>query len=324
MNLRKTILITFVISLLILSACSSDDDTVRGRSAKSLDGAFLGGDVGLNLGFEENAPPNEVFDQSTDSFDLIVKLANAGESSVTRALVKLSGLEPSTWGLSQVSQNLPFEASPRVKSAEGDVIEPDPVLVEFNGLSYSGKVSGPQSFDLRADVCYDYSTEFETILCVLKDPLRSKDAVCTLDKDIPLANSGGPVHITEMKESGRPNGVTFTFTVAHTGTGSVYTEGSTCGLDGDVARSAENVVSLTVGSKEPLSGLTCEGFSSKTSDTSGTLRFTKEGTSLTPKRITCNLVTENIPTDFIKLIDLELRYAYRDSVTQEIIVKNTE
>jgi hypothetical protein len=322
MKFNKFLFIIVVLSLLVLGACATDGDKTRGRSAKSLDGTFIGGSQGLSLKFEEFAPPNEVFDKSTDNFDILLQLTNNGEAEVSRGLVKLSGLEPSTWGLSEVSKPM-TAVNPRLKNPDGEIFEPDARLVEFTGLSYKGGVAGPQSFDVKADVCYDYKTNFQTVLCILKDPLRAKDTVCTLDSDVPLANSGGPVQITQMKETGRPGAITFTFTVEHKGIGAVYKEGSSCGFDGTQVRTDESVVSISIGEKEKVVGLKCEGFSDKKTDTSGTIRFSKEGDVLKPKKLTCTLATSDIATDYIKLVDVEMKYAHRDSITQEIKVKNS-
>src|SRR3989344_4162988 len=61
---------------------------------------FVGGEEGLGIQFEDQAPPTEVFDMGQDPFNVELRFVNKGEKLIPKDKVKvtLSGLNPSDFG----------------------------------------------------------------------------------------------------------------------------------------------------------------------------------------------------------------------------------
>jgi len=132
---RLTLMVFSVVFLFLISGCGKGGDVIGGNPLDP----FLGGDVGLEIEFLEESPPDEVTDVGFP-FRAIVSLKNIGEFDLTTNLVKVNiiGFLPSDFGVSKDSAGVllknraPQDApTARTRDSEGNIIEPVETFVEF-------------------------------------------------------------------------------------------------------------------------------------------------------------------------------------------------
>ncbi len=315
MNINKVLLVFFIVSLIIIASCDNGEKT-RGRSADQLSEEFIGGEEGLVLSFVEGAPTDTV--TSGDSFEVEVLLVNDGEGDASNVAVELEGIQGEDIGLQQHVLKVDRSIAGRDVAAENIK---DEERVNFGDLSYKGQLVTNQDLKFQANVCYDYSTRFQTVLCVLQDPRdKDKTTVCKVGEDVPQKSSGAPVQITNIEERAISNDKTdFIFTVEHQGSGKIYAKGSGC--DFGSVEGEEGIVYVSIGGDDPLPGLKCTGLTKDgSSETSGTLRFRDN----TPKDIRCTVDTKDVTVDFLKPLTVSLTYGYKDSVQKDVLITKSE
>src|SRR3989344_3862943 len=86
-----------LIALLFLVGCQrGNTDDQQGQ------GAFVGGDAGLQIAFAENEPPEVVLDNNQESFFITLLLKNQGEYTIPK-----NGLIASVSGVSKDAFSIP-------------------------------------------------------------------------------------------------------------------------------------------------------------------------------------------------------------------------
>jgi hypothetical protein len=320
--MKKRLLICLIIALLVISACGAGTgDKERGRSKDSVKG-FVGGTQAFVLKFTEGAPPKEVFDQASDSFDIEVELDNKGEFDVDGSKVnaKLSGPSPTDWGLSDTA--VKTKSSGNVEGVKldssGDPQRGLPGYVSFNGLSYQLNVpdGSTRQQDFRVELCYPYENTANVELCILENPRDTRDKVCALGEEkVNFLNSGGVVQLSGVTESYKSDGIHFTFDLSNVGggNGEVYKKDADCFADSSTLRRSVGVVFVEVDPLNRLSGLKCE-FSEKVSETSGYVDLARRG-------VDCTLPLDNVNTDYTQVIQVKASYQYHDYVEKTINLK---
>jgi len=303
--------IIFLFILLFSFGCTSQTQTTTATDP------FIGGTTGLKLDFVEAAPPEEAYDKGTYPFDVAVLLENVGEYSVTKdnVLVKISGFDPTDFGKSQefMQKHPDDDLQKTYKNSEGRVIEGMTTSVEFNGFTYNQNLTGNTPFPIRASVCYSYGTTANAILCYREDILdiaNDENAICEINDEKTVYNSGAPVQIENFKETARgTNKIGFNFDIKHKGSGDIFEKASVCD---DSDRKFEDVVYVTVDTGLP--GLSC---SSLDSGTEGSMKLYGGH-----KTISCTQEVSN-PTDFEKPVTITVEYDYEEDKTTEIIIKHS-
>lgn len=310
--MRRIISIIFI--LVMLTAC-----TGGGKSGEKIDlGApFVGGTAGLSADFVDFR--TDVFDGGRDPFDLVVKLENKGEATVApgRVRVKISGVNPAEFG--KLEENLilsPTEELMSVrKDPQGNALPGSQSTVEFIGLNHFSPIAGAQvSFPLRADVCYTYSTQAVSKLCVRANLLNPEaGGICEIGEDKQVVNSGAPVQVSAVKESARgKDKLSFTFDVSNAGTGNIFERGSFCDRS---TRAKEGRVYVTVDTGMP--GLQCTGLTTTGTKAEGfTTLFDGK------KTVTCTQ-TVTTKTDYEQQIKIEVVYDYEEFKQTQITVKSS-
>ncbi len=303
-----------LIVLVLLAGCAGG--AKKGEKI-DLTAPFVGGTVGIVADFVDLRP--QVFDGGRDPFDVIVKLENKGETNVApnRARVKLSGINPAEFGKLEedLSKSPDDEVIAMRKDPQGAILPSTPVFVEFTGLNHFSPISGAQAaFPLRADICYTYSTDAVSKLCVRSNILAPEpEGICEINEDKPIFNSGAPVQVGAVKETaGAKDKIRFSFDIGNEGTGQIFERGSTCDRS---ARSKENRVFVTVDSGMP--GLQCTGLTTSGTKAEG---FT---TLFEGKKIVTCTQTVTSRTDFEQLIDIEVAYDYEEFKQTQITVKSS-
>ncbi len=306
-------IIAVIILLTLVTACGP------GKKAEKIEltAPFVGGKAGLEAEFIDFR--KEVFDGGRDPFDVVVKLENKGEATVVpeRVRVKLSGINPAEFGkLEEDLVKSPTDELYAVrKDPQGNVIPGGQATVEFTDLNHFSPIAGAQvAFPLRADICYTYTTEAVSKLCVRENLLAPEPGgICEITEDKPIFNSGAPVQIGSVKETARgKDKISFSFEISNSGTGNVYDRGSFCDKS---ARAKENRVYVIVDTRMP--GLQCTGLTTTGTKAEGSITL-YDG----KKIVTC---TQTITTrsDFEQQISIEAVYDYEEYKQTEITVKSS-
>jgi len=307
--MRKFIMFLFI--LLFSFGCTTQTKTT------TISDPFIGGTTGLKLDFVEGAPPEDAYDKGTYPFDVAVILENIGETSVKKedVLVKISGFDPTDFGKSQdfMQQHPEDDLSKTYKNSEGRVIEGMTTTVEFNSFSYNQDLTGNTPFPIRASVCYTYGTTANAIICYREDILdiaNDEDALCEINEDKTVYNSGAPVHVENFKETARgTNKIGFNFDIKHKGSGDIFEKNSVCD---DTDRKLEDVVYVTVDTGIP--GLSC---SSLDTGTEGPIKLYNDH-----KTISCTQEVTS-PADYEKPVTITVEYDYEEDKTTEIVIKHS-
>jgi hypothetical protein len=312
--MRKTVFATMLLIVLI-AGCTGGPK--KGQTVDLSATPFIGGTAGLIADFVDFRA--DVFDGGRDPFDVVVKLENKGEYTVpaSRARVKLSGVNPSQFGKLEedLTKNAPDDLIGMTTDAQGNILPPTPVFIEFTGLNHFSPIAGAQvTFPFRADVCYTYATDAVSKLCVRENILAPEpEGICEINQDKPIFNSGAPVQVGAVKESARAKDkIGFSFEVANAGAGSVFERGSACDRS---TRSKENRVYLVVDTGIP--GLQCTGLTTTGTKAEG---FT---TLFEGKKIVSCTQTVTSRTDFEQQIGVQVIYDYEEFKQTEIRVKSS-
>lgn len=297
----------FIVLVLLLAACTQDSGPSAGTP-------FIGGSQGLQISFEPDAPPAEVYDGASFPFDVVVKVENRGEFPVSsdKMFVELLGFDARQFGKpsNQLIKGPEDSLDARYKDSTGSVQESVPSYVSFTSLNYVDVIPGSElQFPLRARACYLYGTIATTKLCARENVLNPRgEGICEVAADKEVFNSGAPVQVSSMVESARGvNKIGFTFKVTHVGTGHIYEKGHLCDT---ATRDFEDKVFVEVSS--PVPGLDCTGLQGASGYT------TLYGGS---KTITCTQTLPE-PRDFEFPVTITLTYDYEEAITTNVVVKH--
>jgi hypothetical protein len=313
--MKSKLLIGLMVFLLIFAAgCKKQEQTTAGK-------AFLGGTQGLQISFLSGLPPADVFDKD-NPFQVGVKIENKGEFDIETASdidVSVTGINPQDFGVtaSQLMLNSPEPIKGVKIDGSGNVIAGDFVTLEFPEMNYEREVSGTVPFTVRANVCYEYGTKAQGKLCVRKDlrGVTGEAGVCDPLRQVPAENSGAPIQITNIRQTvSGSNKIDFFFTIRNMGAAgdSLHKSGSSC----DTAVANRDVVYIEV-ADTGLGELTCSGLRDGTTGTSGYVTlFNNE------REVRCSQ-TLDAPEDFEKVVEINLRYSYKQYVDTQLNVKHT-
>ena len=203
---------------------------------------FIGGTKGIVMAFMPGAPPAEVYDGGKLPFTVNVQLDNQGESDVGIdatnsndhfALVQIIGINPAQLGYPETDKTFEQEGitlSGARRLSDGSIITGAKNIITFDGYNYLPDEAGNTQRDLRANICYDYSTRTTTVVCIKDKVLENiqDSSICTLGGVKEVKNSGAPVHITSVSEQpGGQNKIFVTFTIENVGTGDIFRRSTT-------------------------------------------------------------------------------------------------
>lgn len=322
---KKIIFAIFVIGLFLLTGCQSKGDT-SGSSRTP----FIGGTNGILIDFEEGNPPDEVTDDGSFGFKILVKLDNDGEFKVDQDKIKVSllGIDPSDFSSSLdelTNQEPEDELLAKRKNADGDITEGTTTYViippgegdELVPRTFTGNTE----FTLRADICYLYQTQATGKLCVLSDLINiDENSICDPGASKTVYSSSAPVQVTNLKQSvAGKDKISFSFDIVHSNNGNILKYGDSsspaadCPKDSSERRSKENRVKVLVDTG--LNNLRCSGLDG--SDSEGFI-------ALIGGKRTINCIQE-LPSgrsDYEKDIEITVEYNYEDYKDKKILVKH--
>lgn len=316
---RDVILVVFSVILLLLMAGCTGGKTVAGAPTTP----FMGGTQGLEIGFLEGTPPDEVTDGGYFDFQAMVGLKNLGEYDLKRGQVKASlmGFLPSDFnaggGLKDI--NPKDDLTPKQRDSEGNVIEPVETYVIFpsdtTSFNFRGNIVGNTPFTFRAEVCYRYQTKAISEICVLENMIdAASDAICKPNDPKIVFSSGSPIQVTSFRQNAiGKDKIQFSLDIVHSGSGSVFdaTIDADCPKDSASRRMKEDKVKVTIDTG--LGGaLNCAGLG-------GGSGFVK---LINGKRsITCTQTGVNIG-EYKKSVNIILDFNYLASVDKAVLVKH--
>ncbi len=307
--MRKEVILILVTFFLLIGGQKCAEEVEIGT-------AFAGGSQGLVLSFTEGAPPTEVFDQGRYPFSVKVKVENKGEWDISKddVTITISGISPEIFNNPTLVKKPNVDLAGVEKDIQGNIVSGTTTYVDFSGFNYKDEIAGSVDLTIKADACYKYGTNVNSKLCVLKDLLGrvagATNAICVVNEAKAVENSGAPVQVVELKERAIENNkIMFTFVIQHVGTGDVSELGSNC--DSSLAKRDKVKVKVNTG----ISGdLSCS-FDDKTGS-EGTV------TLYGGKRLVSCTQTINTLADYEQLINIELKYDYKNSVTAPLRVSH--
>lgn len=325
-------LVPLVVLLLAFSACAPRGDQ------DSVVQPFIGGNVALDIGLMEGAPPASIMDAASDGvarqeFGYGVVLTNVGEADVGGSrnpflLVTLEGFLPSVFGTTPANlrETLPpdYVLQGARKNFDGTVIRGGIANFMFEPLGYTQKLQGDTVVNFLTNICYDYENWATVPLCFKSDIQETvQDAqICTLRGEKLPSNSGGPIQVVSLVQQPiDPYRVMVNLVVEHVGTGEVYGRPSLTGAaeeecDPSSMNFNKNKVYVEVSSQDPAVAIQC---SSLGGDNAGLLTLYQGS----PATLTCT-VNGDANTGqraYTDLLTVNLRYRYGESVLQPIVVQ---
>jgi len=322
MNSRY-ILTLLILAVLIFSiGCQKPDTT-------SLDETpFIGGANGLLASFIPGAPPEFIFDAGNYPFGISVKLENVGEddAEITDAYVEIVGINPIDFGKagqSDLIKNMPNRLESARKNFDGTVLPGGQTVVEFGELKYLPDIHGNTNVKIRADVCYNYKTQTSTKICIKGDLLSDSVGgdICTINEEKAPQNSGGPIHITSLREA--PIGtdkIQVSFIVEHVGDpNDAFFSVSAPECDTSITNPNKNVVFVNVVSDVNGVYAQCDGLEQPSPDrSSGFVRLFNGA----PRTVTCTIDISGIESTFNELFEVDLEYKYLQSIERPMIIRD--
>ena len=333
MSKRHYILPLFVFLVLFVSACGSKSGASTGSAPRT---PFIGGTAGITINFEKDSPPPEVTDDDSFGFKSIVRLKNEGEHSVPRDAVKVNllGFDPADFGKSfdDLRDVLPDDnLDSKRRDAEGNIVEGATTYAQFprSGDDFiPKKFPGNTPFTFRADVCYNYQTQANTKLCILRDMINVRDdAICRATEGKVIYSSSAPVQVVNFRQSvvGKDK-LSFTFDVVLSGNVDIFwskdkrkpvTFDDGCPRNPTARRAVENNVGVTITEipTDPLfSDLKCGGLDG---GSTGVVRIINGRRTIT---CTASLVQDRL--DLEKTVGILLEYNVLDNKETQVLVKH--
>src|SRR3989344_2937038 len=332
---KQYLMCLLVVAILALAACSKSG-TSSGSAPTT---PFIGGTSGMVINFEKDSPPPEVTDDQSFAFNAIVRLQNDGEHTVEKNDVKLQllGFDPADFGAAfeDVKDVEPEDdLTSKKRDAEGNIIEGTTTFATFprnGGFFVPTKFPGNTEFTVRANVCYNYETQSNSKLCVLRDMINVRDdAICRPNGARTVYSSSAPVQVTSLRQTvvGQ-NKISFSFDIVLSGNVDIFWDDTetTPSSGFDVAcpraprerRIRESRVGVEVTEKRETAGsvftnLKCGGlFNSAIGD----VQLVNGRRTIT---CTADMVEDRV--DLEKQVEILLKYNVLDNKETRIVVKH--
>jgi hypothetical protein len=322
MKTNKVLLFTAILVLVFAIGCEQGADQQQGATGSQ----FVGGSLGLVMTFIESAPPREVADVN-QPFGISVKIENKGDHDImspSDATVTITGVDPADFSVSaaDLKQDSAEPLMGASKDAAGKQLSGTLVTLDFpksGALQHKTAIAGAVTYNVKADVCYKYGSIANTKMCVLEDILGTsgrQSTLCKINEDKPLDKSGAPVQIDSFRESvASANKVAFVFKVKQTDVGGhIYGRSSEC--DENFNNRDKVHIKIDTGMND---GLLCTGL---TAGTAAGSVYEGDATLLNGEREVRCTQTVTTPSDLEKLVRIDLEYDYKQSISQELIVKH--
>ncbi|MBN2421847.1 hypothetical protein JXB41_01355 [Candidatus Woesearchaeota archaeon] len=318
--MKKEILMIIFCFLFLFSSCQEGDTETEVVTP------YIGGEEGLQMKFVEGMPPDYIFDNGGYEFGIGVQLDNVGEDDIEEdeAYIEIIGINPKDFNLNSqddLKKNLDSDLTGAKKNFEGTELPGGRTVVEFAGLNYVDDLHGNAGIKIRAELCYKYRTYTSTKLCIKKEVLENiaSDKICDLTGDKTPVNSGGPVHITSLKETPMgENKIQMAFVIENVKSvpGTIFKRGTEC--DDSLNNPELNKVWVEI--KTDIDGVKpeCSGLQESTDKSKGYVTLY----SGEPRTVTCSLDLSGVDSIFEKVFEIELEYNYLQYLERPLEIRD--
>lgn len=327
---KKLLLVVLLVTVaMFLSACGEQGPTTGFDP-------YIGGTEAVKIQFVEGMPPTEdgaILDNGKSSFGVQLRLTNEGEYDIIPAegdlfQVTLNGISHVQFNMNPGDKTIYLEdpLPGARKLLDGSTRPGQMTVLGWTELSYLQDAPGDLFRNFLVEACYDYETKSAAEICMasdVTDALISKDEqrICSVNEAKTAFNSGGPVQVTEIKET--PLGgskVMLIMKVGHVGNGHIFRAGSMYGCDQSVSNPDKNKVAVSVYLSDTTAGLvSCTGFSNAGDVSYGEVSL-YEGT---PGTITCTIEsTVGDDVFYEDILNVDLRYRYGQTLEQQVVIKD--
>jgi len=200
-RIKQTIIVISIILALLLTGCSGLGNMFSSGSGNIQSYNFRTGTDGLDMKFQEGAPPKKLY-IGTD-FIASMKIKNNGAYSIKdRAIIKISMPDQSVYQFKE-GNTKPFILDGKsLYAKEG---QEDVVTFPLKALCYVGYDGSRESIvrnytsKIRATACYYYETTANIDLCIDTNKLNrpaSEKALCQMKDVSTSGGQGGPVGLS--------------------------------------------------------------------------------------------------------------------------------
>ncbi len=322
----RWIYILLIISLVFISASCQ----LPGRGTADIGTSFVGGSEGLDISFAADEPPSTgVLDMGSEPFFITVEVENKGEDVVLEreVVTLLSGISAYEFGFpGNILEKENQEDILPVRKDGDEIIPGGKNEIRYGPVSYLQDNIADVSFNLQADVCYNYRTKAITSLCLKREAIQigrtRVGEACEINSIRDSESSGAPIMIDNVREDASGlNQVRFTFDVSNIGDGEVWDMNSIDSSPPCTESLNLNNIGLVKDrvfvSVEPSTGLgvSCNLLNGDI----GTVRLGSDNRVT----ISCVLDTSNVQSvAFESTVNIFADYAYKETITTGILVKD--
>jgi len=291
---------------------------------------FIGGTEGLRVSFLPGQPPDTITDGGTASFGIALKLENIGESTIAPGdlYVQILGIDSGIFGANnpEFKNANKEEIRGAVKNFDGSVLNGGVSTIDFGELKYLGTSVGDIQYTPWADVCYKYTTQVASQICVksnIEQALSSKQ-ICVVEGERSPQNSGAPLQVTSLKESyAGTNKIGITLTISHSGSGDNFFKVSSgapvCNnvlSNPDAGKVKVTFKPVQIGSKTNIP-VVCP------TDSEGYVKLYSDNSAKATYSLYCTIDITGISNNVVEVpLEAELGYVYLQHVTRSITLRH--
>jgi len=321
MRYSKSILLLLVLTLFVLTACSSGTQTTSGNP-------YIGGTQALALSFISGAPPAQIYDNKQSPFQVTVNVKNVGEYDLATSdgYIQIEGIAPQEYGVTSADFKQDMPAIPGAKkTGSGTIVDGNQQLVTFGTLTYQQNINGNiGSNKIIATACYNYVTRATSTLCVTKSGLddpAQKNVVCTIDGTKSVSNSAGPIQVTDVKQIQSIKGkiqVQFTVGKVSTATNELFFKKNTNCDDSQTNLDKYKIYINVLPIVNSMYAANCIGWQDGGSGASGYFTLFDGA----PRQMQCSFDVGTVSTDYQTPVNFELGYRYMQQIETPILIKD--
>jgi hypothetical protein len=326
---KSVVLVVILAMAVFLTGCGTmNTGTTTGGNS------FVGGTEGLRTTFLPGSPPERTTDGGSSGFSIVLKAENAGENTVLAndGYVQIWGLDANTYGTVYTDfrkyfyQQEGFGTEIRGTSMnfDGSTLNGGVATIDFGDLRYMPSIQGDIQQKVWANVCYRYANKATTQLCIKNDAEQafSGTQICVAEGEKSPQNSGGPVHVTSLKESYAGNGrIGVTLTIKHVGTGdNIFKDDQlNCNdVESNLDRGKVRVTFRDVQVAGRNVPVVCQGLGD------GYVRLYKDSSGSEMTTIYCTIDTSGSNNVVEVPLDVTLSYVYLQHVEKNLIIRHVE
>jgi hypothetical protein len=256
--------------------------------------------AGLEMSFVKDAPPVSVV--VGQEFPIRVDILNKGGEFVNKGQAKfyLSGLGQN---FVNVKSSLTND-----KTLTKESIFPE-TLIFADKAKFTFPIQDLAIVPIVLTSCYDYSGRAQGTLCILKN---NESKVCKISGEKLTSNTAGPVQIGSITETLTRSNLIISFDIVNKGKGTIYLADTVCDkleINDFVESAKQDKLNVKV--------ITNDDFNCMLLSSSGQIEGLEGIVPL--GKVICE---KPLPTkDYTSVISIELRYKYRDSISQTINIQ---